>query len=1098
MAAFASSGSTCSAADCINDIQQSLNDKRQYRWVRLANQLAVLLVCDADTDRAAASLDVHVGSTSDPKPLPGLAHFLEHMLFLGTEKYPDEDEFGEFLNKHNGSTNAYTGDINTNYHFDVSAKYFRPALDRFAQFFIAPLFTVGATDREVLAVDSEFQKGLHKDHWRNQELLKVFINAEHPFSHFGFGNKHTLKDVPEQQQTDVRQYLLDFHATYYSASIMRLVLLGREPLDVLQSWATELFSSIRNLGISPPSLSLDIDKVLRRTQVLVNVVPIKDVRGLTARFPIPVQTPRYRSKPHYYAAHLLEHEGPGSLVAVLKKREWAYSVEAFVDTGVGDFDFLVCNFALTEAGDQKILELLALFFTYVEFLAHQPVQRWLFEELKTLKASFFAFHPSVNPLDAVTGLAADMHEYPPSEILVAPHLLFDFIPAEIEQFWPLLTPQRAIFFHLSKRHQTLPNLDTELWYGTKYNVEPLTELPLVVDPPAFSMPAQNPFICREFSIKNPPLSEELALVINGVDDDDESEEEDDSDAEEEDEEEEQEEEEEEEEENADESGATDGHGDDDAEEELVVTAGNSSSALESNNETESPGNNDDEVDGAQQLETAVQTRREVLWSKHARKIERALAQARLVPQRLLNTEQVRLWFKADQLYRLPHCRCYFKFYLPYLCATPTDAVSLYLVNDSVVFLLNESLMDAHLAGLKYNFVTSDGGSLRFTFSGYNEKLPLLVQRVCDAVFNLEIPESIFHLSKEEALRDLRNREQDSPYSMVSYLLDVCVMEPNWTVEDKLVALEKVTYQRFLERRKNVWSKFSLEAFVAGNLLQEDAETLSQLVLDIAGVDRALPAEPCDFNSRRCILLPAGTRHSFEKEYANPENSNSAILAWWQLGEETTELRMTAYVIEQLIADIVYDFLRTKEQLGYLVSSEERTFGTSIGLQVTVQSADYTPQYLSERIHACMKEAYDKIKAMSKREFEANIESLLLLKVEKFVTLKQDTVSIWGEITSRHYHFLRLQTELDALRSPDLSQAAVLRFFEDRIFLDGANLRLLEISVWSARHRQQQQENPATVQQQPPIVLIENIRAFKRRSQLCPAFLSPVQSEFSWG
>ena len=45
-----------------------------------------MLVSDPACDHAAAAMDVSVGSASDPEELPGLAHFLEHMLFLGTEK----------------------------------------------------------------------------------------------------------------------------------------------------------------------------------------------------------------------------------------------------------------------------------------------------------------------------------------------------------------------------------------------------------------------------------------------------------------------------------------------------------------------------------------------------------------------------------------------------------------------------------------------------------------------------------------------------------------------------------------------------------------------------------------------------------------------------------------------------------------------------------------------------------------------------------------------------------------------------------------------------------------------------------------------------
>jgi len=73
-----------------DDIRKPPCDERAYRYIKLPNQLQVLLVSDPTADKAAASMDVAVGHACDPPELPGLAHFLEHMLFLGTRKYPDE------------------------------------------------------------------------------------------------------------------------------------------------------------------------------------------------------------------------------------------------------------------------------------------------------------------------------------------------------------------------------------------------------------------------------------------------------------------------------------------------------------------------------------------------------------------------------------------------------------------------------------------------------------------------------------------------------------------------------------------------------------------------------------------------------------------------------------------------------------------------------------------------------------------------------------------------------------------------------------------------------------------------------------------------
>ena len=97
---------------------------------------------------------------ADPAEAQGLAHFLEHMLFMGTEKYPEENQYSAFLSAHGGYSNAYTAQENTVYYFDVNTAHFEEALDLFASFFTCPLFTEGSTGREINAVDSENSKNL--------------------------------------------------------------------------------------------------------------------------------------------------------------------------------------------------------------------------------------------------------------------------------------------------------------------------------------------------------------------------------------------------------------------------------------------------------------------------------------------------------------------------------------------------------------------------------------------------------------------------------------------------------------------------------------------------------------------------------------------------------------------------------------------------------------------------------------------------------------------------------------------------------------------------------------------------------------------------
>ena len=72
-----------------DQLEKPLLDNRSYRVVKLPNQLEVLLIHDPDTDKASAAMDVNVGSFSDSEEMPGMAHAVEHALFMGTEKVSD-------------------------------------------------------------------------------------------------------------------------------------------------------------------------------------------------------------------------------------------------------------------------------------------------------------------------------------------------------------------------------------------------------------------------------------------------------------------------------------------------------------------------------------------------------------------------------------------------------------------------------------------------------------------------------------------------------------------------------------------------------------------------------------------------------------------------------------------------------------------------------------------------------------------------------------------------------------------------------------------------------------------------------------------------
>lgn len=171
---------------------------------------------------------------------------------MGSSKYPSENEYSEFIKDNGGYSNAYTSLTNTNYQFEVSNEALAGALDRFAQFFISPLLGEDQTEREMKAVDSEYNMSLQSDAWRQFMLMQTLAHDESLLHRFNCGNLESLK------QEGIRENLLNFHKKWYSANIMKLCISGKHSIEQLEKWAVEMFSPVENKNVVVPDLGKPI------------------------------------------------------------------------------------------------------------------------------------------------------------------------------------------------------------------------------------------------------------------------------------------------------------------------------------------------------------------------------------------------------------------------------------------------------------------------------------------------------------------------------------------------------------------------------------------------------------------------------------------------------------------------------------------------------------------------------------------------------------------------------------------------------------------------------------------------------------------------
>ena len=500
----------------LNFVKPDLDD-RSYRFIQLPNNLKALLIHDPTTDKSAAALDVNIGAFEDPEALPGLAHFCEHLLFMGSQKFPDENEYSSYLSKHGGSSNAYTGALNTNYFFEINHEHLHGALSRFSGFFTSPLFNDNSTEKEINAVDSENKKNLQSDIWRMYQLDKSISNPNHPYHKFSTGNLQSLGEIPKSNNLNIRDELLKFYDSSYSANLMKLCILGREDLDTLSDWAYDLFKDVKNSDRPLPEYNSTIleDTQLRK---VINVIPVKDLRKIQFTFLVPDMDEHWEAKPQHILSHLIGHEGSGSLLAHLKSLGWANELSAGGHTVSKDNAFFSIDIDLTEKGLENYKEVSHIVFQYISMLKNSLPQESIYLELEDIAKASFKFKQNGSAANTVSSLSKSLEkEYVPIENILSTSLFRKYDPKLISKYTNALTPENSRITLVSK------SLDTDLnekWYKTAYSIVDYSEsfLNVLKNPglcPQLHLPRPNEFIANKFDVKKlenvTPLEEPLLL-----------------------------------------------------------------------------------------------------------------------------------------------------------------------------------------------------------------------------------------------------------------------------------------------------------------------------------------------------------------------------------------------------------------------------------------------------------------------------------------------------------------------------------------------------------------------------------------------------------
>ena len=347
---------------------------------------------------------------------------------MGSEAFPKENEYDSFLQSHGGSSNAWTDAEQTVFHGDVHPASLRGALERFASQFVAPLCVGSAAEREMRAVDAEFAAACQADGARLQQVQAAAAPRGHPGGRFSWGDARSLKHV-------ARARLLEHWGEHYRAHRCTLALLGGESLDTLASWVAELFGGVPAGGPPPPSFAGAGCALQCSAATLTRAAAVKEAHELVITVSLPPLGGAYLCKPDEYAAHVLGHEGRGSLLSLLKARGWATGLSAGVSDGghersTASWHFCV-QVTLTEAGLASWADVAAAVFAAARASAAAGPCRRVWDELASVRLLEWRFAEEEDGAEYCARLAAGAHRYAPHHAAAGEALMTNYDAAAI-------------------------------------------------------------------------------------------------------------------------------------------------------------------------------------------------------------------------------------------------------------------------------------------------------------------------------------------------------------------------------------------------------------------------------------------------------------------------------------------------------------------------------------------------------------------------------------------------------------------------------------------------------------------------------------------
>jgi secreted Zn-dependent insulinase-like peptidase len=358
---------------------KSLYDKSRFRYFRLKNKLQIFFIENIDSNMSSASMLVDVGNIDNPIGIDGMAHYLEHMLFMGSDLYPGTTYFQSQVSNNSGMTNAFTTDTNTRYFFNSNGENFLELLKIFSRFFIKPLFDIEYVEKEVSAVDSEHKKNIGSDGWRIINLSKQFL-IEGVNTRFSTGTKDSLLGACGNNPKTLKHKLTEFYDNFYSSDKMTLFISHAKIDDIIPN-VLKIFEQI---PFKNTLVTHDIAKVrlFKDMYELIKVKTVNESDSLIIHWLVDGTEKCVNNTITTcfdILSYILGNETNGSIYHILTKLELITQLTIGVERNFETNSLLTMDLSLTQKGYENWESILYIIQGYVRNIVNNDKIKEIFD-----------------------------------------------------------------------------------------------------------------------------------------------------------------------------------------------------------------------------------------------------------------------------------------------------------------------------------------------------------------------------------------------------------------------------------------------------------------------------------------------------------------------------------------------------------------------------------------------------------------------------------------------------------------------------------------------------------------------------------------------